>query len=75
MTRPVAAAGILRVPHPGDPLVDPSTVDANHRALIPRYGAESWLMTFATTNPSIGTAHIHWSAFPPGLRGASRGVV
>ncbi|MCW2630821.1 hypothetical protein [Mycobacterium sp.] len=60
--------GILAAPRPSDPIIDPSTVDADHRALIPRYDAESWLMTFASANPSIGTARIHWSAFPVTLR-------
>jgi integrase len=60
--------GILPAPRPSDPIIDPSIVDPDYRALIPRYAAESWLMTFASANPSIGTARIHWSAFPVSLR-------
>jgi hypothetical protein len=67
MTTPVTPA-ILPAPRASDPIVDPSTVQADRRALIPRYGAGSWLMTFASANPSIGTGRIHWSGFPVTLR-------
>jgi hypothetical protein len=67
MTTPVTPA-ILPAPRASDPIVDPSTVQADRRGLIPRYGAGSWLMTFASANPSIGTGRIHWSGFPVTLR-------
>jgi integrase len=68
VTTPLAHAGTRIAPRPSDLIINPSTVDANRRALIPHYGAESWLMTFASANPSIGTARIHWSTFPLTLR-------